>query len=43
MHVDVCRLMARCAAMGVIGYWEAQDAAGAEVGVSMVPRQPSRG
>jgi DNA-binding Lrp family transcriptional regulator len=43
MHANVQRLMARCAALGVIGYWQAEKEAGAEAGVSMVPRQPSRG
>jgi len=43
MHLDVQRLMARCAAMGVVGYWEAEGAAGSEASVSVVPRHPSRG
>jgi DNA-binding Lrp family transcriptional regulator len=42
MHANVQRLMARCAALGVVGFWEA-EAAGAAAGVSMVPPQPSRG
>jgi hypothetical protein len=43
MHANVQRLMARCATLGVVGYWQAEDAAGAEVAVCMVSCHPTRG